>query len=201
MKKRATTLMLTGVLGLGGMAAGVVVAPAIAMAQTSDTSTAAAVSERVTRITEALSGLVTDGSITQAQADEVATTLAEEFPGGRGGHGGGHNLDTAAEALGVTEDELRTALEGGQSMADVAAAEGVDKQTLIDALVAAKNAHLDEEVTEGELTQAEADAKKADVVENVTAQVEQDGLPQHHGRGNDNDDDDAADDAATDATA
>ncbi len=69
------------------------------MAQTVDTSTADAVSERVTRIAEALSGLVTDASITEAQADEVATTLAAELPsGGHGHHGGGRDLDTAARS-------------------------------------------------------------------------------------------------------
>ena len=40
---------------------------------------------------------------------------------------------TAAEALGITEDELRTALEDGQSIAQVAEADGVDVQTVIDA--------------------------------------------------------------------
>ena len=104
MKKRASSLVLTGVLGFGGLTAGLVVAPAVATAQTTETSTAGAVSGRVSRIADALSGLVSDGRITQAQADEVATTLAEEFAraGGHGhgpghGHGFGRGLDTAAD--------------------------------------------------------------------------------------------------------
>lgn len=192
MNKRATSLVLTGVLGLGGLATGVVIAPAIAMAQTTDTSTADAVSERVTRITDALAGLVTNGTITQDQANQVATTLADEFPGRGGRHGGGRNLDTAAETIGITEDELRTALEGGQSLAQVAADQGVERQALIDALVAAKNTDLDEEVAEGDLNQAEADEKKAEVLDRVTAQVDRAGLPE---RGDRDGDDDDADDA------
>ncbi len=45
-------------------------------------------------------------------------------------------LAVAAEALGMTEAELRAELESGKSIADVAVAEGVDVQTVIDALVA-----------------------------------------------------------------
>ena len=185
MSKRIPSLVLAGSLGLAGMVGGLVVAPAVASAATGDTTAAAAVSERVTRISDALAGLVGDGSITQEQADEVATTLAERFPGrGPGGHGGGRvSLDVAAETLGVTEDELRTALQGGQSLADVAAAEGVEKQVLVDALVAAANAHLDEEVAEGDLTQEQADARKAEVAERVAAAVEREGLPRRGGRG------------------
>ena len=61
-------------------------------------------------------------------------------PGGHGwggfGHRGGMHLDTAAEVLGLTVDELRTQLQDGSTLADVAAAQDVDVDTLIDALVA-----------------------------------------------------------------
>jgi len=193
MKKRASSLVLTGVLGLTGLAAGVVVAPAVAVAQTSDTSTANAVGERVSRIADVLSGLVGDGSITQEQADEVASTLAEQMPrlgghgpgGGHGGPGGfgrfGGNLDAAAEVIGISEDELRTALEGGQSLAQVAEANDIERQALVDGLVAAASDHLDEEVAEGDLTQAEADERKAELVERVTATIDREGLPTRGG--------------------
>ena len=52
-------------------------------------------------IQEALAGLVSDGSITQDQAEEVATTLGSADLGPRGGHGGGgRDLGAAAEAEG-----------------------------------------------------------------------------------------------------
>ena len=63
-------------------------------------------------------------------------------PGGRGHHRHvafelREALGAAAESLGITEDELRTALrEDGQTLAEVAAAEGVDVQVVIDAIVA-----------------------------------------------------------------
>jgi lambda repressor-like predicted transcriptional regulator len=45
-------------------------------------------------------------------------------------------LAVAAEALGMTEAELRAELAAGKSIADVAEAKGIDVQTVIDALVA-----------------------------------------------------------------
>ena len=90
MRNRITSIVLTSALGLGGIATGIVVAPAVASAASDGTSAAAAVSERVTEIREALAGLVSDGSISQAQADEVATTLStsDALHGGHGGRGG-----------------------------------------------------------------------------------------------------------------
>jgi hypothetical protein len=108
-RKRLITLTTAGLLAAGGAAVAVP-----ALAATDATGTATAGSSRVDRIVEALAGLVSDGSITQKQADEVATTLDEADLGG--GHGGGHgggpgggrDLSAAATALGMTAEELRT---------------------------------------------------------------------------------------------
>jgi hypothetical protein len=188
---RATSIVLTGVLGLGGLTAGAVVVPAVASAQTG-TSTADAVGERVSRIAEALSGLVSDGSISQAQADEVAAVLAEELPrlghghgrgpGGPGRGGLGRHLDAAAEVIGVSEDDLRAALEGGRSLAQVAEENDVERQAVVDALVAAASAHVDEHLAAGDITQEQADARKAELAERVGALVDREGLPAR-GRG------------------
>ncbi len=80
---------------------------------------------------------------------------------GPGGPGKGFGLDEAAAALGMTTDELRTALAGGQSIADVAKAKGVDLAKVTDALVAAYTKHEQDEVTAGSETQAEADKEIA----------------------------------------
>jgi hypothetical protein len=119
---------------------------------------------------DALAPLVEDGTITQAQADAVIAALAEarrdRGPGyGPGRHGGfgrrGIGLDAAAEALGVTEDELRTQLRDGNSIADVAEADGVDIQTVKDAMLEAFRTHEQAHVTSGRLTQDQADANIA----------------------------------------
>src|SRR6478752_1748379 len=58
--------------------------------------------------------------------------------------GGGVDLEVAAKTLGLSTEELRTQLQDGKSLADIAKAQGVDKQKLIDALVAAGEKRLDE---------------------------------------------------------
>ncbi|HKY77608.1 MAG TPA: hypothetical protein VJS45_15845 [Acidimicrobiia bacterium] len=114
-----------------------------------------------------LDGLVAKGTITQTQADEILAALDAARPAhGPGGHGPGHGgfgkLDAAAKVLGMTVEDLRSALQGGKSLAAVAAEKGVDVAKVVDALVAEFKAHLDEEVAAGIHTQAEADQKLAD---------------------------------------
>ena len=94
-------------------------------------------------------------------------------PGGFGNRGGGRNLATAAKALGVTADELRTQLKAGKSLAEVAKAEGVDKQTVIDALVADATTRLAKAVKSGKLTQAESDIRSADLADRIAQEVDE----------------------------
>ncbi|MGY1746436.1 hypothetical protein [Blastococcus sp. SYSU D00695] len=140
------------------------------------------------RIRDALAGLVDDGSITQEQADEVAATLSDAGIGDHGGHGSGfvrEGLSTAAETLGMTEEELRTALQAdGASLASVAQEEGVDVQTLVDALVRAATDRIDQAVSDGRLTQADADQVLADLEQRITDRVHRtDLLDGPHGDG------------------
>ena len=124
----------------------------------------------------ALDPLVAKGTITQAQEDAILAALQAAHPDhdGHGGPGRGHggpgfgNLDAAAKALGMTADDLRTALQGGKSLADVAQAKGVDPAKVVDALVAELKAHLDSEVASGEHTRAEADRILADARTRIT---------------------------------
>lgn len=128
------------------------------------------------RLRDALAPLVDDGTLTEAQLEAVVETLDDAFPGG--GHGGmghrghgGMHLDAAATALGLDVDALRTQLADGSTLAEVATAQGIDVQVVIDAIVAESSAHLAEEVTEGDLTQAEADQLLADLTTSVTTLV------------------------------
>ena len=173
MRKTLVTLALAGTLGLTGVA---LVAPSSALAQAGPTG------ERVTALKQALQGLVTDGTITSAQADKVATTLAEELP--RHGHRGGIARLARAEvakALGITVEELRTEREAGKTLAQIAADKGVAKATLITRLVAATEQQLAAEVTAGRLTQAQADVRKATLRDRITERV--DSTRPEHGKG------------------
>jgi polyhydroxyalkanoate synthesis regulator phasin len=185
-RKKLIIATTAGALTLTGLAVAV---PALA-----DTDPAGgAASSAVERITDALAGLVDDGSITQDQADEVATTLSEAGIGGRGGHHGGRlDLEAAATALDMTEDELRTALEAdGTTLADVAGEQGVAVDALVDALVTAQQDRIAQAVEDGRLTQEEADERLADLEEQVTERVNSDDWGPgrgHGGRGHGDDD-------------
>jgi hypothetical protein len=182
MRSRFTRIAAGGALGLTVLAGGAVVVPAVASAAVSpETDATTEITKRVTRITEALAGLVTNGTITQQQADEVAQRLAEDGFGSSG-HGHGHgrggreiDLSAAAQALNLSDDELRDALSDGDTLAEVAEEQGVDVQTVVDALVAAAQERLASAVQAGRLTQEEADEKAADLQERVTALVQEGG--------------------------
>ncbi len=142
------------------------------------------------------------GTITQAQADQQlanATQFATDQVngtgfgpgdrGGRGGHGfgGGPNeavsdTSVAASAIGISESDLTAALQSGKTVADVAKANNVDVQKVIDALVADQKTEIAAALKAGTITQAQADQQLANVTTFVTAQVNGTGFgPGGHG--------------------
>lgn len=147
------------------------------------------------------------GTITQAQADQQlgnATQFVTDQVngtgfgpgrghgfGGPGGHGGPGGLDAddltaAANALGMTEADLTTALNSGKTAAAVAKEKGVDVQKVIDAIAAADKAELAAAVKAGTMTQAQADQMLANLTAHVTDEVNgAAGGPGGHGFGHD----------------
>jgi uncharacterized protein YidB (DUF937 family) len=104
--------------------------------------------------------------------------LPDRGPGGPEGHGRGHfgaGLDAAAETIGIESEELRAALEDGSTIAEVAESKGVEVQTVIDALVAEAETHLDEAVADGKLPEGQATTMKADLTDRITAMVNGEG--------------------------
>lgn len=116
-----------------------------------------------------LDAQVADGSLTQAQADARLEQETQELPNrltqawkGRGmdhRRGDQELLLTVADELGMTEADLRTALQGGKSITDVAKDKGVDTQAITDAFLAQLKTKLDAQVADGSLTQAQADER------------------------------------------
>jgi hypothetical protein len=141
-----------------------------------------------------VAGAQTDGTavptVTKAEKPAATTEGNVEPTKEPGCHDGHHRhpgrkakLDTAAEAIGISREDLVTALRDGQSIAQVARSEDVDPQKVIDALVAEAKERLAERVEGGHLTQAQADQKVAMLTERVTELVNREGLPMHrHGR-------------------
>ena len=154
----------------------------------SDTPSPRPTVDREQRIREQLQPLVDDGTITAAQLDAIVAKLATApGPGAVGGHdsrgGPGRDggpeirrrllvdLDTVATTLGMTPEEVRTALRDGTTLQALAESKGKTAQDVIDALVAATKAQLDEQVSAGDLTQAEADTRLAEATTRITGLV------------------------------
>lgn len=138
----------------------------------------------------AVGALLGTPSLTSAQESttEDTTEAPPQSFGPRFHHRLGAGLEAAADALGLSVEELRTALADGGSIADVAAEQNVDVQTVIDAMVAEATTAIDEKVAAGDLDADRAEEMKANLVERVTAMVNGErpafgrGGPGHHGR-------------------
>jgi len=102
------------------------------------------------RLAAHLQSLVDDGTLTTAQRDAVVTALEAARPDHGGRHGGlrGEMLDAAATAIGVTADELKTEIQAGKTIAEVAVENGKTAQDVIDALVATASADLTQRITD-----------------------------------------------------
>jgi len=94
-------------------------------------------------------------------------------------------LAAASKVLGITEAELKTELEAGKSVADVAKAKNIDLATVKAALLAEAKAHIDAEVAAGKHTAAEGVAKFAEVTSRIDTMLTTAGLPARgpHGEG------------------
>jgi hypothetical protein len=184
MPTRLTTIAVASAAGIAALGVSLVGIPALAATATGS-SPGDAVSERVTAIRDSLQGLVDDKTLTDAQADKVAERLGEKG-GPLGGHDGfikrGHGfgffggLDEAAKALGMSTEDVHTALRDGSTLADLAKQQGKDVAAVESALTASANARIDEAVKNGKLTQAQADQAKKKIAEGVKTFVNE-GFP------------------------
>jgi polyhydroxyalkanoate synthesis regulator phasin len=124
---------------------------------------------------------VSDGDITAERATEIKANLVERITthvnegrpqGGPGMHHHPPSLEAAAKALNLSEDELKAKLQDGSTtIAQVAKAQGVDVQTVIDAMVADATAKIDQRVSDGDLTADKAAEIKSNLSERITKLV------------------------------
>ena len=86
-------------------------------------------------------------------------------------------LAAASKVLGITEAELKTELQAGKSVADVAKAKNIDLATVKAALLAEAKAHIDAEVATGKHTAAEGVTKLAEKTARIDTMLTTAGLP------------------------
>lgn len=129
------------------------------------------------------------GRLTEEQGDELKERIdsdeypllfGHEFRGRPGLFGGpgplGHRvhieaLGAAASYLGMTEDELRQALED-KTLAQIAKDKGKSVSGLVNALVAVQEKRIDQAVADGRITKQQATELEARLSEHVEALVE-----------------------------
>ena len=121
-----------------------------------------------------VSGAQTDTTVENPTGDDATDSSGSDDPARD--HGScvrfrGRGLGAAAEAIGITVDELREALRDGQTIADVAEANDVDVQAVVDALVAQRETKIDELVADGRIDEERAAALKETLPDRVTAMV------------------------------
>ncbi|MGI8663047.1 MAG: hypothetical protein ACR2LQ_07525 [Acidimicrobiales bacterium] len=173
MKKLIAATGIVVALGTGAFALNTVL-PAGAQSDPGASSAAPGGHDRGARAKAALDGLVADGTLTQAQEDKVVEALKNAAPkGGKGAEGRRHEIlakavETSAQALGMSTDDLKTELMGGKSVADVATEKGVPLDTVTQALTSAANTAIDKAVADGKLTQERADAMRAKLPDAIT---------------------------------
>ena len=138
---------------------------------------------------EKLAQMVTDGKLTQEQADKITAGIesgdhlfpgAGPMKGGRGGHEGpggpggpgAHDQAALATFLGVDEATLRTELQAGKSLATIATEHGKTRDQLKSFLTDQMSAELAQKVADGKITQAQADEMKAKMTASLDAMVD-----------------------------
>ena len=136
---------------------------------------------------DVLDSLVKDGTITQAQADKITSSVATKVKAERSERDANRQakrqefLTTAAKAIGVSTTDLEAQLKSGTTLADVAKANNVDPNTVVVALVNELNTKIDADVASGKLTAEQGTARKAKATERVTDMVNNG--PRHGGKG------------------
>ena len=119
-------------------------------------------------------------AISQARADVGLPANGQGFgPGGRGRGGFGPDLTTAAQAIGISADQLRQELPG-KSLAQVAQAHGKNPTDVANALKNAANQRIDQDVTAGRLPSDQAAQRKQQAsqrIDQLMNEVRQPGGP------------------------
>jgi len=112
------------------------------------------------------------GDVETGSIDERSSDDADGRHGrGKGKGGKMGSPETLATALGVDTETLRSEFAAGKSSADIAAEQGIAIDTVVAALVADLEEHLNEHVADGSLTEDEAAEKLASAEDRISEKV------------------------------
>ena len=126
----------------------------------------------------ALSELVKEGTLTQAQADAVKAKVGADASKGEKACAGlallkASGVGNAVETLlGLSAKEIRADYGAGKSLTEIAQTKGVDRAKLVSTIETAINAELDQLVTDGKISAAQAATVKTNVADRVEKAVD-----------------------------
>ena len=175
---RRSTLLIAALAALGAVAllGGVALASGATAPPVPFAGTTAAANGDAGRLTAILDGLVQQGVITRDQADKIVAAVSAARPKPVPAVVKHDFVVAVANAIGIAPSELRTELPG-RSLATVAQAHGVSRDTLVQKLIAAVDADVDRALADKKITSEQADRLKknapdtvAKAVDRVTAQ-------------------------------
>ena len=148
----------------------VIVTTAIALSVSATSVASADNGKGREKLGSALSGLVSNGTITQSQADAINKSLADARTANKVVMDKNHaaKLAVITSTLGITEEALKTRMKAGDSLATIA---GANKDALIAALVASKTKEINDAQTAGKITADQATKMKANLTTRVTEMV------------------------------
>jgi hypothetical protein len=124
-----------------------------------------------------------EGWLTEDQAERMRERMDEGFGlrgmdkgfmgphGGLMGRGGESLVSMMAEELGMSVQDLSAELQDGKTLAEVASEHDVDAQAVADAYLAQLEENLTQAVTDGKITQTQADWMLQQATENVPDQL------------------------------
>lgn len=183
MKKQLTAVALTATMLGGGLFGATLFTPGLAGAQDEAPAAAEVDVERPDaseRMTEVIAPLVNDGTLTQSQADAVVDTLVTAGEARRGDRqerredrqeNREESQAVIAAELGISVDELHDAIQDGQTLAEVAEANGVDASDLVELMQDALDDRLAEAVANGDIDQERADEISANAGDRIEDRV------------------------------
>ncbi len=167
------------------------------IAEANDVEPQTVIDALTTKANERIDAAVESGKLSEADAEakrtEAAERITERVNSGASldkadsGRAGKHNrqgrlgrlakqamsakLTELAELVGTDADGLKSALADGQTLAEIAEANDVEPQTVIDALTTKANERIDAAVESGKLSEEDAEAKRTEAAERITDRV------------------------------
>lgn len=132
--------------------------------------------------------IVNPGLASAQVPDETSASEAPENHDGDHKRGPrGQRLEGLADILGIEKDELKESLRSGESLVDIAAANGLSEDELTAAMLAAQAERLATAVEDGKITQEQADKASDKLSENidkvVNGEIKPGGPTGHRGEG------------------